>query len=130
MRDADIANKMAKGAAWMVSFKLLDRALGLLSTLILARLLVPADFGLVAMATSIIAALALLGAFSFDVSLIQNPDTQRRHFDTAWTFNVFFGLFCGVLLALLAYPAAAFYREPRLESVMYVLALAMALLGF
>ena len=49
-----IGRQMAKGAAWMVLFKLAERSLSLVSVVVLARLLVPADFGLVAMAMSII----------------------------------------------------------------------------
>ena len=48
---------MAKRAAWMVSARLCDRFIGLTSTIILARLLVPADFGLVILATAIAAAI-------------------------------------------------------------------------
>ena len=42
MSDA-LQGKMARGAVWMVLFKLLERSLGLVSTLILARVLMPAD---------------------------------------------------------------------------------------
>jgi hypothetical protein len=51
----------------MVVLKLLDRSIGIVSMVILARLLVPADFGLVAMATAIIAIIELLSAFNFDI---------------------------------------------------------------
>lgn len=118
----DINRKIAKGAAWMVLFKLVQRSLSLISTVILARLLLPADFGLIAMAMSIIAALELLSAFSFDIALIQNQDASRNHYDTAWTFNALFGLGSAIFLILLASPAAAFYDEPRLEFVMFALA--------
>ncbi len=47
--------EMARGAAWMVLFRLFDRSIGIVSTAVLARLLLPADFGLVAMAMSVIA---------------------------------------------------------------------------
>ena len=126
----DIDKKIAKGAAWMVSFKMIDRGVGLLSTVILARLLVPEDFGLVAMATILIAALQLLIAFSFDVHLIQNPNAGREQFDTAWTLNLLFSVLCGVGLALLAGVTSRFYGEPRLELVIYLLALSFATLGF
>ncbi|OWW22235.1 lipopolysaccharide biosynthesis protein [Noviherbaspirillum denitrificans] len=125
----DIDNKIAKGAAWMVSFKMIDRGLGLVSTVILARLLVPEDFGLVAMAMILIGALQLLIAFSFDVPLIQNPDAGREQFDTAWTLSVLFAALCGGVLALLAGPAARFYAEPRLELAVYLLALGFAAQG-
>lgn len=46
--------EIAKGTAWMVLFRLFDRSIGLISTAVLARLLVPSDFGLVAMALLIV----------------------------------------------------------------------------
>jgi lipopolysaccharide exporter len=113
----------------MVSFKLVDRGLGLVSTIVLARLLVPTDFGLVAMAMVLIGALQLLVAFSFDVPLIQNPHAGRDQFDTAWTFNVLFAALCSVILALLAPAASDFYHEPRLEVVIYLLAGGFAVQG-
>lgn len=125
----EIDNKIAKGAAWMVSFKMIDRGLGLVSTVVLARLLVPEDFGLVAMAMILIAALQLLIAFSFDVPLIQNPNAGRDQFDTAWTLNVLFAAMCGAVLAMLAGVAARFYGEPRLELVIYLFAFGFAVQG-
>lgn len=122
--------RMAKGAMWMILARILDRSLGLVSTVILARLLLPADFGLVAMATAVVAMLELLGAFGFDVALIQNPSAGRREYDTAWTFNIMLG--AGIALALLAVaePAARFYGDPRLLPVIACLAGAAFIQGF
>ena len=119
---------MARGAAWMLLMRILDRSLGVVSTIILARLLIPGDFGLVAMATAIWALLQLMGAFSFDVALIRDPSASREHFDTVWTITVLFGIVTALLICLLAMPASRFYWDPRLEAVMYALALA-ALVG-
>ena len=125
-----IGTKMAKGAVWMLLFKFLERSLGLISTIILARLLLPQDFGLVSMAMSIIAVLELLSAFNFDVVLIQNQAAEPRHYNTAWTFNVLFAVVGALLLVALAIPASHFYMEPRLEIVMYCLAFGYLLSGF
>src|SRR5262245_59379519 len=122
--------EIARGATWMVLWRVCDRLLGLLSTLVLARVLVPADFGLVAMAMSFIALIELASAFSFELALIQRREVERAHYDTAWTLNVAFGLLCGALIALSAPLAAAFYAEPRLIEVMWVLAATWALQGF
>ena len=126
----DLKNKMAKGAAWLVLFKLVERGLGFISTLFLARLLVPADFGVVAMATSILAALELMSMFSFDLALIQNQNAERRHYDTAWTFALMFGTFNALAMCAAAAPAAAFFGEPRVEGLMYALALGPLIQGF
>lgn len=125
----NLGAKMAKGAAWMVLFKLSERSLGLISTIILVRLLVPADFGLVAMAMSIIAALELLSAFGFDMALIQNQAAERRHYDTAWTLSLSFSVISALILCALAGPAADFYDEARVTPVIYWLALGTVLHG-
>jgi O-antigen/teichoic acid export membrane protein len=121
---------MAQGAIWMVAFKLIDRSIGLLSTLILARLLTPENFGIVAMATSFIAVLELIGAFGFDMALIQRRDATREHYDTAWTFSVIFGAVLCVLLVAFAYPIAHFYKHEELVAVICTLAFGSLLQGF
>ena len=129
MKTEEIGSKIASGAAWMALFKLVERSLGLISVVILARLLTPEDFGVVAMAMALIAMLDLLGAFSFDIALIQNQKASRHHFDTAWTFNVVIGLVIAALLLALAGPAAGFYREDRLTDVIMFLAIGSLLQG-
>jgi O-antigen/teichoic acid export membrane protein len=125
-----VKRKMAKGAAWMISFKLLQRFLSLISVMVLARLLVPEDFGLVALATAFIAALELFTAFNFDVVLIQRQDSTRVHYDTVWTIQVIFGfVLCGVLLSL-ARPVAAFYEDPRLFNILAMLSVGTLIKGF
>lgn len=125
-----LGGRVTAGIYWMVGARLADRLIGIVSTLILARLLVPGDFGLVAMATAIAGILDLLGAFSFDLALIQNSKAQRRHYDTVWTFNVIFGVVCGFGLIALANLAADFYKEPRLVLVMYVLSISYFINAF
>jgi lipopolysaccharide exporter len=125
-----VNSRMAIGIAWMVGARLMDRAIGLVNTLILARLLVPADFGLVAMATAIGGVLDLLGAFNFDLALIQKEKAESRHYNTVWTFNLLFGICCGLALVALAVPAATFYKETRLTEVMYALSLSYFISAF
>src|SRR5690606_34676539 len=74
------------------------------------------------MAWSLIAVIELLGTFSFDIPLIQYRNAVRRHYDTAWTFNVIFGTGSAAALLLLAFPIPDFYDEPRLPAVVAVLA--------
>lgn len=114
----------------MVGFRLADRSLGLVSTVILARLLVPEDFGLVAMAMSVIAAIDVIGGFGFDYALIAHPKPEARHYNCAFTLNVLLALVCAAAVLAVAHPTASFFGEPRLVDVMNVLALAWAVQGF
>jgi len=86
---------MAKGAAWMVFMQIAIRVIGLVSMVILARLLVPADFGLVALAMMVYGLLEVFGQFGFDVVLIQNQQAGREHFEYS------FLIFCGPNSALI-----------------------------
>lgn len=125
-----VNTRVVEGAAWMVLFRVIDRSIGLVSMVILARLLLPADFGLVALAGSLIAILEVLGAVGLDMALIQNAQARREHYDSAWTFHVLFGLITGALVLAAAPAVAAFYGDPRLIAVMYMICLAHAINGF
>ena len=124
-----LGQRMASGATWMLGFKTFDKVLGIASTVILARLLAPADFGIVAMATAFIAGIELFGQFSFDIALIQKPDPQREHYDTAWTFNLLFGVIASTVLLAAAWPAEVFFSQPGLRKVIGWLALGTLLQG-
>lgn len=125
-----LRRSMAKGAVWMTLLRLSDRTIGIVSTMFLARLLVPEDFGLIAMAMSLIAGIEILSAFSFDLSLIRLRNAERAHYDTAWTLNILASLTNAMVLLLLASPAAVFFAEPRVESIVRWLALYVAIQGF
>lgn len=114
----------------MVLFKALDRGLGFISTLILARLLLPADFGLLAMATSLIAFLELITYLGLETALLRDQETTLEHFNSVWTLNVLTGLGIAVLMVALAIPAAHFYREPRVTLVIWALAVGPLVQGF
>jgi PST family polysaccharide transporter len=114
----------------MVLARGLDRTLGLVSTLILARLLAPDDFGLIAMAMSFVALLDLLRAFGLDIVLIQHASPERAHYDTAWTMNVMVSAAVSITLIAFAQPASIFFKEPELVWVMVLLGLGPFLESF
>jgi PST family polysaccharide transporter len=118
---ASFERKVVIGIAWMTAARAAVRGLGLISTVILARLLAPADFGLVAMAMAVATGLELLTLFGFDAALVQRKEITRDHYDSAWTLNVLLGVGLAVALAAVAVPVATFYREPRLEVIMYII---------
>lgn len=119
---SSVQQRIAQGAVWMIGARWIDKVLGLVSTFVLARLLVPEDFGLVAIASAMVALTALLSNFSFDLALIQHPAPTRGHYDTVWTITVLCGAAVGIALLAVASPLAAFYEEPRLTAVIMVLA--------
>ncbi|QPF73707.1 lipopolysaccharide biosynthesis protein [Roseateles sp. DAIF2] len=118
-----VGTAMTKGAAWMVGLKLLERSIGFISTLVLARLLLPEDFGLVAMAMALLAFVEIGGQFGFDLALISKRDATRAHYDSAWTLQFGYGAVSALLLLALAWPLSLYFKEPRLVAIIVALAL-------
>ena len=114
----------------MIVLRFCMRGLGLVSTIVLARLLIPEDFGLVALAMVLVGATEALTTFNFDIALIRDQQATRAHYDTAWTLGVLRGLIVGLVLVALAEPAALFFNEPRVTQIVYALAFVNALEGF
>ena len=121
---------MAKGTGWTVGTQLIIQAIAMLSTMVLARLLVPADFGLVALATALSGALHAISEFSFDLALIQNQSAARREYDTAWTLSICRNAILAGMLAAGAGLIASAFGDERLEPVVYWLALGTFFSGF
>jgi lipopolysaccharide exporter len=124
-----LAHRVAAAAGWMVAFRWLDRLIGLASIAILARLLLPEDFGLVAYAMIVIGMVQVFTEISTDVALIRERSADAAYYSAAWTMNVIRGVVLAAVLAALAYPAAAFFREPRVAPVLMVLALTPLISG-
>ena len=128
--DRSIAQRVAFGAAWMVSLRFISRLIGVASLSVLARLLFPDDFGLLAVAWAVISFVSMFGAFGILRALIREQYAGRELYDTAWTLNVAKGLVISGLIVAGAPFAATFFNDPRLKPVLYVLVVTCVLDGF
>ena len=106
----------------MVSLRFFLKTIGFVSTIIIARLLTPKDFGIVAIAMSLYALIDIFGAFGVDTVLIHKQETTVDQFNTAWTINFCFGLLGFILISCAAYPISVFYGEPNLIVVFFSIA--------
>lgn len=121
---------VAKGAAVVVAMRWTDRLIGIISTLILARLLTPADFGVIAMASLAIALAEVLLDLGVNVALIQNSHATHAHYNTAWTLRLLQTSTVTLILVLSAPLAAAYFQDARVENVLQVLPFALMIAGF
>ena len=122
MSELSLRGKFISGAQWTLAIRAVDRGLGFFSTLLLARLLAPEDFGVIAMGTSIMAVLMGITEFGFTQALIQREDTARDAYDTAWTLQIIANAIVAVLLVGITPVALHWYGEPRVATIMLVLA--------
>jgi lipopolysaccharide exporter len=126
----NVANRLLKGTAWITGARVIVNVLALLTTFVLARLLMPADFGLVALCTTLMLVVTEVTELSLAQALVRHDNPTREHFDTAWTLNACRGLIIGLAFGLAAYPLAHIYGDPRLVGIMGVLGVSIALTGF
>jgi O-antigen/teichoic acid export membrane protein len=124
-----IRHRTIIGTIWMIAWRGVSRVLGLGSTLILARLLAPSDFGLIAMATTFAAAIEGLWHIGISEALIRRPDNSRAVLDTAFTLQVLRAVVSALVIAAAAPWAGAWFHEPRLVSILYVLAFGTLVAG-
>jgi O-antigen/teichoic acid export membrane protein len=128
--DQSLGKRVAKGAAWMVLKRLAFKGIGLISTLILVRLLAPDAFGLAAIASTAYDTLNAISDLSFALALVKMKAPTRAQYDTAWTLTVLRGFAIGGLIFLSAPWIAEAMREPRLVDITRVMALYPIIWGF
>jgi O-antigen/teichoic acid export membrane protein len=100
---------------------------GLVRSIVMARLLMPEDFGLIGMALTVVTGLNALTAIGLELSVIKtkfkSDEELTTHLDTIWTVDLIRRIVLALLLAALAYPAAKFYREDRLYQILLLFSL-------
>src|SRR5579864_510877 len=125
-----LERQMVKGSAWVIGVRWAVRFLGLISTIILARLLTPADFGIVAIAMIILGMLEVFTQTGQHLAIIRHPNPTREHYDTAWTIFIMLYSTLAVIIFLCAPLAAIYFHEPRAVAVVRIVALKTFIAGF
>ena len=125
-----LANKTTTGILWNFAEQLSMRGIGIVITLLLARFLVPADFGLVAMMTVFIAIAGNLMDSGFKQALIRKQGASQVDFNTAFYTNLVLGGLAYLLLFSAAPFIAGFYEETRLINLIRVAGIAILINSF
>lgn len=123
------SRKVALGSMVMVAKRWAVRLLSLVSTVILARLLLPTDFGLLALVLSFTVLLEAFTEFNFDVALVRREKAEDSHYNTAWSLNVIGNSTVALILIAIAPVFANFARAPDATLVMQAVALCMMIDG-
>ena len=112
-----------RGVAWTTAQSLVTRLSGVVVFLVLARLLAPAEFGLLAAAQVFIALATTFAEAGLTRTLVQRPVLRAAHLDSALLLSVGSGVLLAGALALGAPWIAKLYDMPELVQVLAVLAL-------
>lgn len=114
----------------MIGMRWAVRGIGLVSTLILARLLTPADFGLVAMSTLVLGLLRVFTEMGVWQLLIRSGERDEKLWSCAWTILLVQAVVLAAICIAAAPLAAGFFDEPRVVDVIRVTAAGSVVVAF
>ena len=128
--EKDLRRKAVHGVLWSAIERFSVQIIQLIVNISLARLLLPSDFGMVAMLTIFIQVSQLLIDGGFSNALIQKNDRTEVDFSTVFYFNTFISVLMYGVLFIMAPYVAEFYHMPDLILVMRVIALNLVVSSF
>lgn len=115
-----ITSQYISSAAFLVTAKIIQRTIGLISLLILARVLTPSDFAVVAIVSMVIYFFDILSSAGSEQYIVHKSDLVNEELNTAWTIDIIIKGGLSFLLILLAPVIANFYNNQDLASIFYV----------
>ena len=129
-----LAKRVRSGVSWNVSSSLIGELIRFVRSVVLARLLVPEDFGLFGMALTIVAALNALTTIGLNQTIVANKfdtrDELKAHLDTVWSAELIRSLVIALLVSASAFPMARFYGQAQLKVIIPILGLITLVQGF
>ena len=124
-----IGGGAARGVVWTTLGSLANRLSGLVLFLVLARLLLPAEFGVLAAAVVFVALARTLADAGLTRTLVQRSELRAAHLDSALLVTGGLGALFGLVMAVSAPLVADIYSMPDLEPVLRALAVVPFIAG-
>lgn len=125
----DLKGRSVRGGVATTAAQIGKTVLDLGALVVLARILTPADFGLIAMVVAVTGLITMFKDLGLSTATVQRAEITHEQVNALFWINIGLGLFAALLTAALAPAIAAFYNEPRLTAVAVALAGAILISG-
>jgi len=125
-----IKNRTIKGLFWSANSRFSVQAFNLIITAILARLLLPADFGTVGMSLIFIGLVSMINDIGLSSAIIQKKDLEDSHLHTAFWMNLFAGIFLVIFSFVVSPLIADFFSTAVVEPIIKVSSLSFLITSF
>lgn len=129
-KDVNIRQAITQGGLWIFLGRWLMRGIGIVSTIILARMLAPEDFGLVAICLLVVGLAETIGFTGQNMAVIRRQNLDRAYTDSAWTVSILTGFILGGVVVASAPLVAGYFNEPRSQVLIYILSARVFMMGF
>ena len=118
-------SSVIKGVFWSFADKFASQGVQFIIGLLIARILMPSDFGLIAMISIFIAIAQTVIDSGFASALIQKQDRTEADYNTVFCFNLITSILIYGILYVSAPFIASFYNEPHLDAIIKVINLCL-----
>ena len=125
-----IQNKVSKGVLWSAIDRFSVQGVQFIISIILARILTPSDFGLIALALIFLNILQTINDVGFGAALIHKQDRDDLDFSTIFVFNLTLGVILYTIVYFTAPIIADFFQHSRLSSLIRLLGLNLIITSF
>ena len=119
---ADLKRRSVRGGAVTIAAQVSKFIFKFGSTALLARLLLPEDYGLLGMATVVIGFVEYFKDLGLSAATVQRREIDHQQVSTLFWINLAVGCLVALVVASLAPAIALFYNEPRLQAITLTLA--------
>ena len=127
---SELKEKTVKGVAWSAVERFSSQGITFVFNILIARILLPEDYGVVAMLGIFMAVAGTFIDSGFATALIRKPDRTEADFCTVFYFNIAVSTFFCLLLWLTAPLIASFYKIPLLVKVTRIVSLTLVINAF
>ena len=120
---SDISQQAKSGASWLAISQIIQPAWEFVVGIVLARILTPKDFGIVAMGVIFFSLATAISNMGISNVLIQKEKLEKIDIDTSQTIAALSGVIIYFVLVLLSYFVNSFFKEPQAADVLRVFSL-------
>lgn len=127
MATDSLKQKTTKGLFWSSVERFSNQGMSFFFSVILARMLAPSDFGIIAMITIFFAVAQSFVDSGFSNALVRKTDRREEDLSTCFYFNIGVGIVAYIVLFLIAPLVASFYNQPILSPIIRITGLGVVL---
>lgn len=128
--DGSLQQKAARSGVWVGLSTLISAGISFLRSIVLARLLMPEAFGLMAICSMVIQGIEIFSETGFGAALIHRKERFEDARDTAFTMLVIRGVGLAIIAWIVAPWVAAFYGQAVLSPIVALIGVTLILAGF
>lgn len=122
---SSLKQELIKGVFWSAIEKYSSLALNIIISMVLARILTPQEYGVVSIATVLIAFLSMFATMGIGPAIIQRKDLNQIDLDNIFTFSLIVGAILSSVLFLLSDIIANYYNEEALSNICKILSFSL-----